>query len=201
MADGMNPEARARLLIEKQLEQAGWVVQNRSEIDLVNHTGVAVRETIMDKGPGRADYLLYLDKRIVGVIEAKPSGTTLTEVEWQSRRYAQGLTKEQKLGAVLTRDELPFIFEASGTETHYTNLFDPDPRSRHIFNFPKPETLARVLRESETHPASPTWRERIAAIPNIDGYDLRPVSRRAVEAVEKSLQNNQHSLISLMVGN
>jgi len=202
MADGMNPEARARLLIDKQLEQSGWLVQNRSEIDLVNHTGVAVRETVMDKGAGRADYLLYLDKRIVGVIEAKPSGTTLTEVEWQSRRYAQGLTKEQKLGAVLTRDELPFIFEASGTETHYTNLFDPDPRSRHIFNFPKPETLARVLRESETHPKSPTWRGRIAAIPDTDGYDLRPASRRAVEAVEKSLQNNQHSrsLVQMATG-
>lgn len=63
------------------------------------------------------DYLLYLNERIVGVIVAKPSGTKLSEVEWQSRRYAQGLTKEQKLGAVLIRDELQFIFKASGTET------------------------------------------------------------------------------------
>ena len=125
MADGLTPEARARLLIDKHLEQAEWVVQDRSQIDLVNHSGVAVREAIMDRGAGRADYLLYLEKRVVGVIEAKPSGTTLTEVEWQSRRYAQGLTKEQKLGATLVRGELPFIFEASGTETHYTNLFDP----------------------------------------------------------------------------
>lgn len=202
MADGMNPEARARLLIDKQLEQAGWTVQDRSQIDLVNHAGVAVRETIMDRGAGRADYLLYLDKRVVGVIEAKPSGTTLSEVEWQSRRYAQGLTKEQKLGAVLIRDELPFIFEASGTETHYTNLFDPEPRSRHIFNFPKPETLARVLRESKTHPENPTWRGRVSTIPNTDGYDLRPASRRAVEAVEKSLKNNQHSrsLVQMATG-
>lgn len=202
MADGMNPEARARLLIDKQLEQAGWVVQDRSQIDLVNHAGVAVRETIMDRGAGRADYLLYLNKRVVGVVEAKPSGTTLSEVEWQSRRYAQGLTKEQKLGAVLVHDELPFIFEASGTETHYTSLFDPEPRSRHIFNFPKPETLARVLRESESHPESPTWRGRVSTIPNTDGYDLRPASRRAVESIEKSLKNNQHSrsLVQMATG-
>lgn len=202
MADGMNPEARARLLIDKQLEQAGWAVQDRSQIDLVTHAGVAVRETIMDRGAGRADYLLYLNKRVVGVIEAKPAGTTLSEVEWQSRRYAHGLTKEQKLGAFLVRDELPFIFEASGTETHYTNLFDPEPRSRHVFNFPKPETLARVLRESETHPQSPTWRGRVSTIPNTDGYDLRPASRRAVEAIEKSLQNNQHSrsLVQMATG-
>lgn len=62
MADGMTPEARNRLLVDKQLEQAGWVVQNRSQIDLMNHAGITVRETIMDKGAGRADYLLYLSK-------------------------------------------------------------------------------------------------------------------------------------------
>jgi hypothetical protein len=50
MAGGLNPEARARVLIDKQLEQAEWVVQDRSQIDLVNHAGVAVRETIMDRG-------------------------------------------------------------------------------------------------------------------------------------------------------
>ena len=90
----------------------------------------------------------------------------------------------------------------SGTETHYTNLFNPDPRSRHIFNFPNPESLARVLRASETHPQSPTWRRRIAAIPNTDGYDLRPASRRVVETVEKYLQNNQHSrsLVQMATG-
>jgi type I restriction enzyme R subunit len=113
MAGGLNLEARARVLIDKQLEPAEWVVQDRSQIDLVNHAGVAVRETIMDRGAGRADYLLYLNKRVVGVIEAKPSGTTLSEVEWQSRRYAQALTKEQKLGAVLVRDELPSSMSVS----------------------------------------------------------------------------------------
>lgn len=202
MADGLTPEARARLLIDRQLEQAGWVVQDRSQIDLVNHGGVAVRETILDRGAGRADYLLYLDMRVVGVIEAKPSGTTLTEVEWQSRRYAQGLTKEQKLGATLVRDELPFIFEASGTETHYTNLFDPDPRSRNIFNFPKPQTLARVLRDAADKPDEPTWRAKVHSIPSTDEYDLRPASRRAVIAIEETLAGNQHSrsLVQMATG-
>ena len=74
MADGMNPEVLIRLLIDKQIKQAKWVVQDRSQIDLVNHAGVAVRETVMDKGAKRVGYLLYLNKRVVGVIGAKPSG-------------------------------------------------------------------------------------------------------------------------------
>ncbi|MEI2778073.1 MAG: hypothetical protein V9G19_19340 [Tetrasphaera sp.] len=45
----------------------------------------------MKPGDGPADNLLYVDKKVVGVIEAKPEGTTLARVEWQSAMYAAGL--------------------------------------------------------------------------------------------------------------
>jgi type I restriction enzyme, R subunit len=125
MSYNLTPEERARILIDEQLIQAGWVVQDRNAIDLVNHVGVAVRETILKNISGRADYLLYINRKIVGVIEAKPSGVTLTEVQWQSHRYSRGLDADQSKVAVLHRNELPFIYEASGTETHFTNLYDP----------------------------------------------------------------------------
>ena len=201
MSANLTPEERARVLIDEQLTQAGWVVQDRKEIDLVNHVGVAVRETILKNVAGRADYLLYLNRKIVGVIEAKPSGVTLTEVQWQSHRYSKGLDTEQSKVAVLHRDELPFIYEASGTETHYTNLYDPEPRARHIFNFQKPETLARIIRDSENQEQA-TWRGCVNNLPDTEGYDLRPASRRAVIAIEKSLRENQHSrsLVQMATG-
>ena len=201
MSANLTPEERARILIDEQLTQAGWVVQDRKEIDLVNHVGVAVRETILKNVAGRADYLLYLNRKIVGVIEAKPSGVTLTEVQWQSHRYSKGLDSEQSKVAVLHREELPFIYEASGTETHYTNLYDPDPRARHIFNFQKPDTLARIIRDSENQEQA-TWRGRVNNLPDTEGYDLRPASRRAVIAIEKSLRENQHSrsLVQMATG-
>ncbi len=201
MAENLAPETRARVLIDEQLTQAGWVVQDRKDLDLVNHVGVAVREAILKNASGRADYLLYLNRKIVGVIEAKPSGVTLTEVQWQSHRYSKGLDPDQANIAVLHRDELPFIYEASGTETHFTNLYDPDPRARRIFNFQKPETLARIIRESENQEQA-TWRGRVQNLPDTEGYDLRPASRRAVIALEGSLQSNQHSrsLIQMATG-
>jgi type I restriction enzyme R subunit len=201
MSATLTPEERARVLIDEQLTQAGWAVQDRKNIDLVNHAGVAVRETILKNVSGRADYLLYVNRKIVGVIEAKPSGVTLTEVQWQSHRYSKGLDEGQKKIAVLHKDELPFIFEASGTETHFTNLYEPEPRARHIFNFQKPETLARIIREAETHEQA-TWRGRVQDLPDTEGYDLRPASRRAVIAIEKSLSENQHSrsLVQMATG-
>jgi type I restriction enzyme, R subunit len=201
MTPDLKAEESARVLIDQQLVRAGWVVQDRKEINLVSHVGVAVRETILKNVAGRADYLLYVNRRIVGVIEAKPSGVTLTEVQWQSRRYARGLDQDQAANAVLFRDELPFIYEASGTETHFTNLYDPEPRARDIFNFQKPETLARIIRSSENE-KYPTWRGCVLDMPDTEGYDLRPASRRAVIAIEESLKANRHSrsLVQMATG-
>lgn len=201
MFANLNPEEQARVLIDSQLTAAGWVVQDRSAIDLVNHIGVAVREVILEKWAGRADYVLYLNRKMIGVIEAKPQGTTLMAVRWQSHRYATGLTGSQAESAVLIEGELPFVYEASGSETHFTNVYDPEPRARRIFNFQKPETLARIIRESENHEHA-TWRGRVHSLPDTEGYDLRPASRRAVIAIEKSLKDNQfsRSLVQMATG-
>jgi type I restriction enzyme R subunit len=196
------PEEQARVLIDEQLTRAGWYVCDRKDMDLVNHQGNAVREVIMKPDHGRADYLLWVDKKAVGVIEAKPVGTTLTGVQWQSAMYAVGLPEAYRPQAVLKDERLPFVFEASGSETQYTNGFDPAPRARKIFNFPKPETLARIIRESIAHPDAPTWRGRIQNMPSYDDYDLRPASKIAVGAIEKSLAAGTHSrsLVQMATG-
>lgn len=81
----------------------------------------------MAPGHGRVDHLLYVERRVVGVIEAKPQGTTLSGVEWQSAMYATGLPETHWVKASTVAGRLPFVFEASGTETHFTNSCDPDP--------------------------------------------------------------------------
>lgn len=198
----LKPEEQARDLIDEQLSQAGWHVCDRKDIDLVKQYGNAVREVVMDTGHGRADYLLYVDKRVVGVIEAKPAGTTLSGVQWQSAMYATGLPEAYRSTAVLKDDRLPFVFEASGTETHYTNGFDPTPRARKIFNFPQPETLAQVIRAANAKPDAPTWRWRVREMPSYDDYDLRPASKIAVRAIEDSLvaQKHSRSLVQMATG-
>ena len=202
MSPNEKPEEKARVLIDLQLLQAGWHVCDRNEIDLVNHVGNAVREVIMDKGHGRADYLLYVNGDVVGVIEAKPVGTTLSGVEWQSAMYAEGLPEAYRHNAVLKDGRLPFIYEASGSETHFTNGYDPYPRARELFNFQTPETLARFIRDSESHPSAPTWRGRVLSMPNYDDYPLRPAQRDAIKGVEYSLGAGTHSrsLVQMATG-
>lgn len=63
------------MLIDTQLSAAGWAAQDKSALNLFAAQGVAVRESIMASGRGRAGYLLYVDKAAAGVIETKPEGT------------------------------------------------------------------------------------------------------------------------------
>jgi len=134
--DCLTAEQRARVLIDTQLAAAGWSVQDKKNLNLFASEGVACREAVMAPGHGRADYLLYIDQKAVGVIEAKPMGTSLSGVEWQSAKSADGLPAEVRLRAQTVDGKRPFVFEASGSEIHFTNGFDPEPRARRIFNFP-----------------------------------------------------------------
>jgi type I restriction enzyme R subunit len=195
-------EARARALIDRQLTDAGWVVQDRRGLNLFAARGVACREVVMASGHGRADYLLYIDQRAVGVIEAKPEGTPLAGVEWQSAMYAAGLPAEVRLRALTVDGRLPFVFEASGSETQFTNGYDPDARARRIFAFPQPETLAKVLRDAEADPERPTWRARVRHLPELDTSALRPAQVTAIEGIERSLaeQRFDRSLVQMATG-
>jgi len=74
------PEAEARIKIDELLVAAGWQVQDAKAVNIHVARGVAIREFPLTKGHGFADYLLYVDGKAAGVIEAKKVGSTLTGV-------------------------------------------------------------------------------------------------------------------------
>ncbi|MGI8886151.1 MAG: type I restriction endonuclease, partial [Gaiellaceae bacterium] len=136
MTDGelayLTPEAKARVEIDRKLAASGWAVQDARSVNLSAARGVAVREFVMKRPHGRADYLLFLGGSAVGVVEAKKEGETLTGVEWQSAKYVDGLPDEIPTAV---EGALPFAYESTGTETRFTNALDPDPTSRDVFSF------------------------------------------------------------------
>ena len=127
------PEQEARDKIDAMLGLAGWNVQSKKRIDLGAGLGIAVREYQTDIGP--ADYVLFVDKKPAGVVEAKPEnwGHNITTVEEQSGSYASA-----KLKWLNKTEPLPFVYESTGVLTRFTNGWDPTPRSREVFNFPRP---------------------------------------------------------------
>ena len=195
--DYLAREAKARVQIDKQLADAGWKVQSQEALNLGAGPGVAVREFTLEKPHGRVDYLLFLNGQPAGVIEAKPEGTPLVEVEHQSGKYVAGLPDWMKPPVY----PLPFIYESTGVETRFTNGYDPDARSRRVFTFHRPETLTEWLREIADNPHLPTFRARLKAMPPLDERGLWGKQAEAIGNVEHSLaEDHPRSLIQMATG-
>ena len=221
----MTPEALARIYIDQLLQASGWQVHDLKQANIHATTGVAIREFPLNPGHGEADYLLYVNGKACGVIEAKKEGVTLKGVEVQSERYAQGLPA----ALPAWRRPLPFLFESTGTETQFTNGLDPHPRSRRLFAFFRPELLVQWLSSAE--PASPnlvavgnlpadeespqaytpigTFLARMQHLPELvtqwgqggASYQLWPAQIKAVQNLEKSLAANKpKALIQMATG-
>lgn len=135
------PEQQARVRIDAALVAAVWVVQSRDEINLTAGRGVAIREFALKSGHGYADYLLFVDGKAVGVLEAKKVGETLRGIEPQAARYTEGLPDNLRA----PQRPLPFQYLSTGVDTLFSNLLDPHPRSREVFAVHQPETLADWL--------------------------------------------------------
>ncbi|MCB9269965.1 MAG: DEAD/DEAH box helicase family protein [Lewinellaceae bacterium] len=184
-----NPEQRARDNIDNMLSQAGWLVQSKNAVNLAAGPGIAVKEYSTDSGP--ADYVLFVDRKPVGVIEAKKEseGIHLTQVEDQTKRYAFGKLK------YLNNEPLPFAYESTGALTRFTDYRDPKPRSRPVFSFHKPATLQDWLSKEKT------LRARLQDMPKLDESCLRPAQIRAIQNLEDSFKKNHpKALIQMATG-
>ncbi len=203
------PEQDARVKIDAMLDQAGWDVQDYTKANIQAKQGVAIREFQLESGHGVADYLLYLDGKAAGVIEAKKEGATLSGVEIQSDKYKHGLPGP--LPAWFR--PLPFCYQSTGIETCFTNDFDPNPRSRDVFHFHRPDTLYRWMQETPSiepdqafdgtvpfgHP--PTLRAMLKLMPPLVEEGLWPAQIKAINNLEKSLAvNRPRALIQMATG-
>ena len=215
-----SPEQEAREHIDAALEAAGWTIQDRADMNLAAAPGVAVREFKMAPGHGFADYLLFVQGKAVGLLEAKPAGYALGNVEVQADKYATGLPA----GLNPPVNPLPFLYLSTGIETRFINGLDPDPKTRAISaNLPhihRPETLAEWIAAEtldawvrrlhaegaglytaadDTRPAS--FRARLQAMPPLERGSLYPNQIEAVTHLEHSLERNRpRALIQMATG-
>jgi len=185
-----NPEQIARNQIDVKLAEAGWHVQKKDSIDFNAGLGIAVREYPTDIGP--ADYVLFVDRKAVCVIEAKPPewGHKITTVEEQSEGYAAANLKWVK-----NKEPLPFVYESTGVITRFTDGRDPKPRSREVFTFHQPETIAEWLSRPQS------LRARLYNIPPLDPAGFRSCQITAIENLEKSFKADRpRALVQMATG-
>jgi type I restriction enzyme, R subunit len=209
----LGPEDQAREKIDAALEKAGWKVQDYKKADLNAGRGVALRNFTLINGLGYADYLLYIDGKAAGIVEAKKEGFPLVGVEVQAERYSKGMPPT--LPTYIR--PLPFLYQSTGIETRFTNGLDPEPRSRQAFAFHKPDTLVEwldqaglaaeptqeqraALREPPYRRLS-TLRSRLRQLPPLKAEGLWPAQITAINNLEKSLaEDRPRALIQMATG-
>ena len=185
-------EAESREEIDQKLIAAGWVIQDKKQLNLYQSLGVAVRE--MDTGTGAADYMLFVDGKACGIIEAKREGKNLGGVAEQSQRYATSTLKHIQRAAA-NDEPLPFLYEATNHEIRFRDERDPRPRSRYVFHFHKPEALKKWLQEGSS------FRKRLVDLPELNTEGLRDCQIDAIHGIEKSLkQARPRALLQMATG-
>jgi type I site-specific restriction endonuclease len=140
------PEQQALTNIDRMLNDAGWADQDYKAFDPSVSIGIALSEVPLNSG--RCDYLLLVNRKPVGVVEAKKEGTSLSTVADQSAHYAENLP--DFLAAGLGSDSLPFRYESTGVQTFFREERDPHPRPRRVFCFHRPEILVAKWMDSIT---------------------------------------------------
>ena len=201
------PERKARESIDHLLNAAGWHICDPEEANISAHLGVAIREFPLKSGHGEADYLLYIQGRAAGVIEAKKVGFALRGVETQSSKYTTGLPD----GLPAWRSPLPFSYESTGIETHFTNGLDPEPRARPVFAFHKPEHLMDLLGDvpsDQVNEAKAAYGRKdvtfltcMQNMPPLIEEGLWGKQAEAVKNIEQSLRENRpRALVQMATG-
>ena len=186
----MTPEQKARKVIDEKLIASGWIVQDVKKLNPNAAVGVAVREFPTDTGP--VDYALFVNGTPIGVVEAKKSeeGENITTVEGQSSRYANSTFKWIKC-----EYKIRFAYEATDKLTRFTDYNDVKYRSRTVFSFHKPETLAALIRQKDT------IRNNMKHFPEFDGTGFRDCQITAINNLDKSLSENKpRALVQMATG-
>lgn len=187
----MTPEQKARVEIDRQLEQSGWVVQDRDDMNITTSLGVAVREFPL--ATGFADYMLYADGRTIAVVEAKPEGHSLIGAEPQSAKYLDALPP----GLPSWQKTIPFHYESTGQETQFTNALDPEPCSRLVFTFHRPAELIRLAKLG----LDDQLRAKLRELPALAPGKLWEAQAEAIKNLEESLAHNRsRALIQMATG-
>ena len=186
----MTPEEKARCVIDNNLRQSGWIIQDLNRLNLSASLGVAVRE--FPTSTGEVDYALFVDGRPVGVVEAKCSeaGQSITDVEVQSGRYAKSSFKWVKNDYTIR-----FVYEATDKLIRFTDYNDVKYRSRTVFSFHRPETLFEWIHQPDT------LRNNMKHFPPLDVKGFRKCQINAINNLEKSFADNRpKALVQMATG-
>ena len=180
------PEQRARVKIDQMLRRAGWSVVRR-EAYTPTLSAVAIEEGLL-QGNQEADYLLFLEGKAIGVLEAKKESTALSEVvASQAERYTQALLPFYQFWET----PLPLVYLSNGKELLFRNQKDPESTYQPLSKMHTPKQMAELVGIELP----------FVGLPTLAPKGLRACQYEAITHLEASFRSGcQRALIVLATG-
>ena len=180
----MLPEEKARIKIDKQLNNAGWDIVSRQ--DYVPNYAMAIKEALM-QGGNESDYLLFIDNKAIAVVEAKREENDLKdEVELQAENYA--VTPEKWYGTWFD-NLIPLVYLANGKKILFKNLLtDPDGDYIELKEMHSPKRMLQLINKTSEY----------GALPRIERKGLRDCQYNAECKFEKSIKQREKNALAIL---
>lgn len=180
----MLPEEKARIKIDKQLNNAGWDIVSRQ--DYVPNCAMAIKEALM-QGGNESDYLLFIDNKAIAVVEAKREENELRdEVELQAENYA--VTPEKWYGTWFD-NLIPLVYLANGKKILFKNLLtDPDGNYIELKEMHSPKRMLQLINKTSEY----------GALPRIERKGLRDCQYNAECKFEKSIKQREKKALAIL---
>ena len=171
----MTPEEKARVRIDQMFSDAGWKVVSRDEYS-PNLSAAAIEEGILQGGK-EADYLLFINGKAVGVLEAKKASTDVSsdKVINQAEGYTHKLTKYYQFYA----NPLPIVYVSNGQVTLFR---DSDGSYIPVGSIHTPREICKML----------GIEDEFAGLPTLKKKGLRDCQYEAITELEKSFRTGQN---------
>ena len=180
----MTPEQIAREKIDRMFADAGWAVVNRDNYS-PEISAVAIEEGLM-KGNCEADYLLFINGKAVGVLEAKRREVDVTAsiVADQAEHYAKSVPNWCQAWF----NPLPLAYVSNGNELYFRDLRNPDSQYESLKKIHTPKEITRLLGINDYYAALPTLQKR----------GLRDCQYEAITELEKSFRAGQNRALMVL---
>ena len=180
----MLPEEKARVKIDKQLNNAGWDIVDRQ--DYLPNYAMAVKEALMQGGK-ESDYLLFVDNKAIAVVEAKKESDSLgPKVASQAEHYAK---TPQNCYGLWFQGLIPLVYLANGNKIYFKNMLtDPDGDYVELGEMHSPKKMLQLIGKKSEY----------GALPRIDKKGLRDCQYDAEVNLEKSLKQGKKKALAVL---
>ena len=182
----MKPEEKARVIIDRMFEEAGWKVVDRDKY-VPNMTAVAIREGLM-VGNREADYLLFLNGKAVGVLEAKRIETDINSdiVQEQARLYTRSCPKWCQ--AWFPNIPLPLAYVANSRDLMFYDTRKSNSEFEYCKKIHTPKEVKKLLGLEDDY----------VGLPMLNPKGLRACQYEAITELEKSYRNGENRALMVL---